>query len=345
MSCILLIVSCLLLLSYEACRAIPWQHLGKILLIDLVSSLLLAIGFILLFSIVIADVSTLAERVLSLTAWVFAISRIIHYIVLFIPLDGYYRKLFLLKSLTSPENSLSTLKEMYRLGLKPFVATYFTLCFLYVLYVWQLFQLHPLNEITLISSSDILTFILTLLRALSPLIIPLIANLLASEGEYKGIRKTVLPEFFVYGVNTAQGKLVLSAFAKNSSPLEFIVEGEKYSIPPNEQGRVILSYRGSRVLGGQRITILPQKTLELELYLEPTSQARNDCIWGKGGCFALIHLRFVHYERSGPLTSLFKTLLGLPVEELHKERNVVLVCYLNPQDGRAEIIYELPSRL
>jgi len=35
----------------------------------------------------------------------------------------------------------------------------------------------------------------------------------------------------------------------------------------------------------------------------------------------------------------------MPVEELHKEHNVVLVCYLNSQDGRAEILYELPGRL
>jgi len=141
------------------------------------------------------------------------------------------------------------------------------------------------------------------------------------------------------------GKLSLSTFVKNLSVQEFIVEGGEYSIPPDESGRVILSSRGSLVPPDPRIVIPPRKNIKLELYLEPQSQTRIDRDREKEGFFALIHLRFVHYERSGRLTSLFKTLLGMPVEELHKERNVVLVCYLNPQDGRAEIIYELPGRL
>jgi len=251
---------CFINLPREAREAIPWRRLAEILLVDFVVITLIAIAFLPPFSVAIADAFTIMRLVFGLAFAVLLASYFIRCITLSILFDHNYRKLRSLESVTFNENFRSALEETYRLELKPFLTAYFML---YFLYIWQLFQLYPLNEITLIFSLDIST----LLRVLSPLIIPFITNLLASEGEYKGIRKTVLPEFFVYGVSTAQGKLVLSAFAKNSSPLEFIVEGEKYSIPPNEQGRVILSYRGSRVLRGQRITILPQKTLELEYTL------------------------------------------------------------------------------
>lgn len=163
--------------------------------------------------------------------------------------------------------------------------------------------------------------------------------------EDKSRVKSKTPVILLRTLTSKDRRLVLLASIENPLTQELVVEGRRYSILPYENGQVFLTHRCGEDSKKQRFIIPPQETVDLELHLEPEPHAPAERGWEKGGFFALIHLRFVHYERSGPLTSFFKTLLGMPVEELHKERNVVLVCYLNPQDGRAESIYELPGRL
>jgi len=167
----------------------------------------------------------------------------------------------------------------------------------------------------------------------------------------KGESKT--PLILARTLISKDGRLVLLASIKNPLTQELIVEGRGYSIPPYENGRVSLRHRCRVFLTHrcgedsekQRFIIPPQETVDLELHLEPETHDPTERGWEKEGFFALIHLRFVHYQRNGRLTSSFKTLLGMPFEELHKERNVVLVCYLDPQDERAEVVYEFPGWL
>jgi len=153
-------------------------------------------------------------------------------------------------------------------------------------------------------------------------------------------KETALPAFSIYELDTASMPyFVLKAVARNTSKLEYLIEGE-YRIPPYEQGRVLMRRRGERLRKPQ-LLILPERTASLELYLEPVEKS-DSCREKSGGMFALLSLRFISHERRGPFRSLLRSFYSILTEEPRRVRNLVLVCYLDPQAGRAEVVYELP---
>lgn len=348
-------------------KAIPWERLIKKLLMDFLW--FFSILFICFFTQYLSSASrselpittlvTTLESAL-LVSFVFAIALaaglwFIHLFLICLILDysfgKYYNKLGSLRPITSSENFRLTLRSVYLSHINaPFWLT--------ILIIILLIGSFIIHEIIPTIQSDFATYVIVpvlgLIAGSSVIRVNFVIYPNAITGEYEvklnvkrskreSISKT--PVVFIRTLTSKNGRLALLASIKNPLTQELVVEGRAYSIPPYESGRVTLSQVGIGSSEERSFVIIPPRgTVKLELYLKSESPARNHS-WEKGGFFALIHLRFVHYQRNGRLTSSFKTLLGMPFEELHKERNVVLVCYLDPQDERAEVVYEFPGWL
>jgi len=350
---------CSILLPREACEAIPWRQLAEILGIDFL--LIFSFMFIIPFALYLTSLKLPYELPLYLpitlvfslflTIPLYLIDLLFRFLILTYTFNEYFRKLRSILPITSTENFRLTLRSVY---LSQINAS-FRLTILIIILLIGSFIVHEIVPTIQGFATYVIVPALGLIAGSAVIRIHLVVYPHAVTGEYevkldvkRGERgsKSKTPVIFIRALTSKKGRPALLAFIKNPLKQELVVEGRAYSIPPYENGRVLLSEVSSGISQKRSFVIIPPHgTVELELHLKAEALARNNHTWGKGGFFALIHLRFVHYQRSGRLTALFKTLLGMPVEELHKERNVVLVCYLNPQDGRAEIIYELPGRL
>jgi len=141
----------------------------------------------------------------------------------------------------------------------------------------------------------------------------------------------------------SMNRIVLLATVRNTSKLEYLVEGGGYKIPSCEEGRLDLRRSRDRATTPS-LLISPGTTDSLELILEP-AEKKDSCREKSGGLFALLSLRLITHERRGPLTSFTDWIFAYMAEEPRRVHNLMLLCYLDPQAGRAEVVYELPGRI